>query len=323
METQRNEITVKINATMEEIHKIIKEKEYEEIDKFSLNDTYFIPENLDIEKISTREILAKALIIRRIKRDEKIIKQITFKIKNIDSKGNILSQKSINCEIKSIEDAKKLLQAIGYREIMNIKENDTEYRKNGFQLAIKDIINGDKLVRSRPDNYEIMGIEGVVAKVYFNRLFKEFEWNGRQPRVKRDKINLLMDIGYTILFNYIEAILNIYGFDVYKGNLHKEFYKRKSLVCDIIEPFRPIIDYKIRKCMKLRQLDNYKYTIDNGQYHIDWKDGMNFMLLMLEGINEYKREIFKYIQQYYRWTMKEKGIEEFPKVVLLNDSDKL
>lgn len=73
METQRNEITVKINATMEEIHKIIKEKEYEEIDKFSLDDTYFIPENLDIEKISTREILAKALIIRWIKRDEKIL----------------------------------------------------------------------------------------------------------------------------------------------------------------------------------------------------------------------------------------------------------
>ena len=161
METQRNEITVKINATMEEIHKIIREKEYEEIDKFSLDDTYFIPENLDIEKISTREILAKALIIRRIKRDGKTIKQITFKIKNIDSKGNILSQKSINCEIKSIEDAKKLLQAIGYREIMNIKENDTEYRKNGFQLAIKDIINGDKLIEIE-ENEKYDTIEKII-----------------------------------------------------------------------------------------------------------------------------------------------------------------
>lgn len=164
METQRNEITVKINATMEEIHKIIKEKEYEEIDKFSLDDTYFIPENLDIEKISTREILAKALIIRRIKRGEKIIKQITFKIKNIDSKGNILSQKSINCEIKSIEDAKKLLQAIGYREIMNIKENDTEYRKNGFQLAIKDIINGDKLIEIE-ENEKYDTIEKIIKEL--------------------------------------------------------------------------------------------------------------------------------------------------------------
>lgn len=164
METQRNEITVKINATMEEIHKIIKEKEYEEIDKFSLDDTYFIPENLDIEKTSTREILAKALIIRRIKRGEKIIKQITFKIKNIDSKGNILSQKSINCEIESIEDAKKLLQAIGYREIMNIKENDTEYRKNGFQLAIKDIINGDKLIEIE-ENEKYDTIEKIIKEL--------------------------------------------------------------------------------------------------------------------------------------------------------------
>lgn len=164
METQRNEITVKINATMEEIHKIIREKEYEEIDKFSLDDTYFIPENLDIEKISTREILAKALIIRRIKRDGKTIKQITFKIKNIASKGNILSQKSINCEIKSIEDAKKLLQAIGYREIMNIKENDTEYRKNGFQLAIKDIINGDKLIEIE-ENEKYDTIEKIIKEL--------------------------------------------------------------------------------------------------------------------------------------------------------------
>ena len=91
-----------------------------------------------------------------------------------------------------------------------------------------------------------------------------------------------MDIGYTMLFNYIEAILNIYGFDIYKGNLHKEFYKRISLVCDMIEPFRPIVDYKIRICINLRQLDNYKYTVDNGQYHIDWKDGANFMLLILD-----------------------------------------
>lgn len=247
----------------------------------------------------------------------------TFKVYatiNYMMEGNTLLRKKQYMTQKSNEIAK----AIIINKIRNQRDILKKLRDKTISDGILNLdIQIDKLVRSRPDNYEIMGIEGVVAKVYFNRLFKEFEWNGRQPRVKRDKINLLMDIGYTILFNYIEAILNIYGFDVYKGNLHKEFYKRKSLVCDIIEPFRPIIDYKIRKCMKLRQLDNYKYTIDNGQYHIDWKDGMNFMLLMLEGINEYKREIFKYIQQYYRWTMKEKGIEEFPKVVLLNDSDKL
>lgn len=247
----------------------------------------------------------------------------TFKVYatiNYAMEGNTLLRKKQYETKKSNEIAKAI--------IINKVRNQRDTLKKLRDVTVADgIMNLDvqinKLITSELNNYEIMGIEGISAKVYFNRIFKDFEWNGRQPRVKRDKINLLMDIGYTVLFNYIEAILNIYGFDIYKGNLHKEFYKRKSLVCDMIEPFRPIVDYKIRKCINLRQLDNYKYTVDNGQYHIDWKDGANFMLLILEAINEYKKEIFEYIQQYYRWIMKEKEMCDFPRGVLTNDTDKL
>ena len=247
----------------------------------------------------------------------------TFKVYatiNYKMEGNTLLRKKQYETEKSNGIAKAII-------INKIKNQRDTLKKLRDRTVADGIINLDiqieKLIKNELNDYEIMGIEGIAAKVYFNRLFKGYEWNGRQPRVKRDKINLLMDIGYTVLFNYIEAILNIYGFDIYKGNLHKEFYKRKSLVCDIIEPFRPIIDYKIRKCINLKQLDNYKYTIDNGQYHIDWRDGANYMLLILEAINEYKKEIFEYIQQYYRWTMKEKEICDFPKVGLINDIDKL
>ena len=55
------------------------------------------------------------------------------------SLANILNQEAVNCDILEIEDAKKLLKAIGYKEIMNIKEDDVVYEKDGFQLAIKDI----------------------------------------------------------------------------------------------------------------------------------------------------------------------------------------
>ena len=73
-------------------------------------------------------------------------KLITFKIKNFDEAGNILNQESINCNILEIEDAKKLLKVIGYKEIMNIKENDVVYEKDGFQLAVKNIKDGDNLI---------------------------------------------------------------------------------------------------------------------------------------------------------------------------------
>ena len=145
---ESNEITVKIKCGLNEFYKIIEEKGFKVVDKFSMDDTYFIPETLNLNKMKTREILSKAVLVRDIRRQmpNRIIKQITFKIKNFDEYGNILSQESVNCDILETEDAKKLLKAIGYKEIMNIKEDDIVYEKDGFQLAIKDIKDGDNLI---------------------------------------------------------------------------------------------------------------------------------------------------------------------------------
>ena len=165
---ESNEITVKIKCELNEFYKIVKEKGFKIIDKFSMDDTYFIPKTLKLETMSTREILSKAVLIRDIKSEisDRITKKITFKIKNFDEYGNILSQESINCDILNIEDAKKLLRAIGYKEIMNIKEDDVVYEKDGFELAIKDINNGDKLIEiETEENNDFDTIEKLIKKV--------------------------------------------------------------------------------------------------------------------------------------------------------------
>ena len=96
----------------------------------------------------------------------KVKKKITFKIKDFDEFGNIINQEGISCEVLYIQDAKKLLEAIGYKEIMVIKENDIVYEKNGFGLAIKDIENGDKLIEIETvDNEELDTIEKLIKKV--------------------------------------------------------------------------------------------------------------------------------------------------------------
>lgn len=237
---------------------------------------------------------------------------------NYQLEGNTVLRKKQYTNENSTEIAKQII----INKIENQRDTIKRLRDKTLNDGIKKLNETlDKLTENQLDNYEIMGFEGTCAKVYFNRMFKDFEWNGRQPRVKRDKINLLMDIGYTVLFNYIEAVLNIYGFDIYKGNLHQEFYKRKSLVCDMVEPFRPIIDYKIRKAMNLGQLNNYEYKIYNEQYQLQWKDSSHFVRLILKEILEYKEIIFDYIQQYYRWFMKNGDISNFPKAVLYNDNN--
>lgn len=159
---------------------------------------------------------------------------------------------------------------------------------------------------------EIMGVEGISAKIYFKSLFSAYNWNSRQPRTKCDMINTLMDIGYTILFNIINSLLEMYGFDVYVGILHTQFFHRKSLVCDLEEPFRPIIDEVILKSLNLGQVSEKDFFISQNQYILPWKKSKKFVSLVLETVMDYKNEIFIYLQSYYRAFMRDKPIREYP-----------
>ena len=163
-----NEITLKIKCELDEFYNIVEEKGFKIIDKFSMDDTYFVPEEVELGKVNTRDILSKAVLVRDIigKMSNRRTKLITFKIKNFDESGNILNQEAVNCDILEIEDAKKLLKAIGYKEIMNIKEDDVVYEKDGFQLAVKNIKDGDNLIEiETEENRKLDTVEKLIQKV--------------------------------------------------------------------------------------------------------------------------------------------------------------
>lgn len=161
-----------------------------------------------------------------------------------------------------------------------------------------------------------MGIEGNAARVYFPRIFDNVKWSGRKPRVKNDYVNVTLDIGYTMLFNLVDAILQIYGFDTYYGVFHKCFYMRKSLVCDIIEPMRPIIDYEVRKAINLGQCRKEDFEVYNNRWCLAYKNNVAYIRFIMQAILDYKDDIFLYVQSYYRYFMKKKSVEELPKFVL-------
>ena len=164
---ESNEITVKIKGNLKEFYRNLEEKGFRKILEFSMDDTYFIPEDLDITNMSTRKILSKAILVRNIVSDSKTTKNITFKMKNFDKKGNILSQKAVCCDVLNIKDAMRLLNAIGYKKIMNIKENDIVYEKDKFEIAVKeDIENGDKLIEvETTEDEELDSIEKIINKI--------------------------------------------------------------------------------------------------------------------------------------------------------------
>ena len=147
-----NEITVRVICSENDLISKLKEEGFVEGKSFTLDDYFFVPNDLDIYNLTVREILAKAVIVRYIVKSDKIVKVITVKKKEFNEKGEILKQKAINCDVLDIDEAKNLLNAMGYSEIMNIKEKDVVYSKDNFELAIKYIKNGSILIEIETDS---------------------------------------------------------------------------------------------------------------------------------------------------------------------------
>ncbi len=155
------------------------------------------------------------------------------------------------------------------------------------------------------DNKELLGLEGNYAKKFFKEYFKEINWRRRAPRTREDIPNLLLDIGYTILFNFIESVLRLYGFDIYKGVYHKLFFARKSLVTDLQEPFRCLVDKALLKGYRLGVVNegDFKFNTKKREFELPWKHSAKYYRLFSEEIMERKIEIFYFIQAFYRHVM--------------------
>lgn len=189
----------------------------------------------------------------------------------------------------------------------NTREKDTAIQQ--AKIAIQhhfDKIEGAIHFR------ELMGIEGVIAKEYFTNYFGFAGWNQRLPRVKQDTINATLDIGYTMLFNYIECMTRLFGFDPYMGVYHQLWFRRKSLICDLMEPFRCIIDHQIRKSIKYKTFKQSDFELRKNAYYLKPEFKKIYTQVFFEAIIAHKSSIYQFIQQYYRCFMGRKSVTTYP-----------
>jgi CRISPR-associated protein Cas1 len=208
---------------------------------------------------------------------------------------------------------------IGQRIILNKVQNQKNLLKKERQkdeLLNLTISNLDKCIDalscSELDRPKIMAVEGFAAKQFFACYYQKLDWDGRRPRAKNDPINTSLDIGYSMLFNYVDAIMKMYDFDSYVGVLHTEFYKRKSLVCDMMEPFRCMIDEATRKSFNYKTFSSDDFEVINNRYNLRHVADSKYQRMYLSTLVEHKTDFFEYIQSYYRWFMKGKDLKEFP-----------
>jgi CRISPR-associated protein Cas1 len=111
---------------------------------------------------------------------------------------------------------------------------------------------------------QLRGIEGTFSRLYFEALSKmmpdgyAFDTRSRQPA--QDIFNAVLNYGYGILYRRIDKALTQAGLNPYIGFMHRDDYKRPSLVFDFIEPLRVISDMVALKLCRQKQI---------GQKHLD------------------------------------------------------
>lgn len=213
----------------------------------------------------------------------------------------LLRENQYKFEKDDISIAKHLIKLKIGNEISLLKKT----RKNDPKTANAITMTGTYLDEiGNCNNYKsLMGIEGVAAKTFFAAYFQDFNWNQRLPRTKIDYINVLLDIGYTMLFNFLESYARLFGFDIYVGVYHRQWFKRKSLLCDLIEPFRCIVDSTVRKSLNLKQFKAKDFKCVKGQYYLKKEATSTYYQIFMQEIVGYKREIFSFFQSYYKYFM--------------------
>lgn len=240
-------------------------------------------------------------------------------ISSVGEANSLLKQKQFTEFNNNLVFAQKLIE----NKIVNQRSllNNQRYKSDYCKTAINKLNEYKSKLSSTKNIHEIMGYEGLASKLYFQSHFNNILWQGRKPRIKNDMVNCLLDIGYTILFNYIEALLTIFGFDCYKGFLHTQFYMRKSLVCDIVEPFRPLIDNQVKKGMNLNQFKEKDFEIINNKWCLKWKESPKYISILIQPILQNKEEIFLYIRSFYRTVMKNTLEQSFPMFLMGKEND--
>lgn len=232
-----------------------------------------------------------------------------YEILACQTKGNTLLRRK-----QYLYDGLDIARHITKNKIQNQINTIRKARQPGLlpKETIDILVNYQNNLKDAEELKTVLGLEGSAARAYFKQIYIEFDWQGRKPRVKHDINNCLLDIGYTILFSFIESLLDLYGFDLYIGFYHRIFYQRKSLVCDLVEPFRCIIDYKVRKMNTLNCINPENFMTVNSRYQLLYKYTPKYVGELLESIIQHKEEIFLYIQQFYRAFMNDKPIASFP-----------
>ncbi|MBZ9692413.1 type II CRISPR-associated endonuclease Cas1 [Clostridium sp. M14] len=186
------------------------------------------------------------------------------------------------------------------------------YNQKEILKKVKGDIDAVKLLENYINQIQLgdkTNREGHAAKVYFNSLFgKKF------VRHSEDVQNYALNYGYSIIRSNIARVVTMTGLIPNIGLHHKSELNNFNLVDDLIEPFRPAVDYIVATTEWendfLQKNDKFRLiNLINGTLEFN---GSRYTLALC---------IEKFIHEIVRVIENEKGDIHRPKCELLKEDE--
>lgn len=123
-----------------------------------------------------------------------------------------------------------------------VSEKIRNQMKHLYSLGLN---NAGKLLEEYIDEIEFndsTNREGHSAKVYFNAIFgKDFSRN------EENTVNAALNYGYSIILSAINREITANGYLTQIGLFHDNMFNQFNLGCDLMEPFRILVDRYVVK----------------------------------------------------------------------------
>ena len=107
-----------------------------------------------------------------------------------------------------------------------LEQREKKEEANMLKGYIGQVTDGDESNR-----------EGHAAKVYFNALF-----GMTFTRNEENSINSALNYGYSLILSCVNREVTNCGYMTQLGIFHDNVFNKFNLSCDLMEPFRPIVD---------------------------------------------------------------------------------
>lgn len=200
--------------------------------------------------------------------------------------------------------------------IMNQISWDDEIKDLIWQRIIKEKINTEYLMLKKynhldvalqvydyMENVEIGDLsnrEGHAAKVYFNNIFyKNFSRN------ENSTLNASLNYGYTLILSQFNRIVIGSGYLTQLGVHHKGQFNPFNFSCDLMEPFRYIVDqfaikiYKENLDFKKEMMNLLSINLVINKREVSFFNALSiYFSSVIEAITKKKPTLIKFVEFY-------------------------